>query len=662
MKKYIVKAYKSFINFIKHNKQFCSYVILSILCGVLLRNFTSGNLTINPLIYDIGMSIIIGSFAYLFKPKNQFKYLFTCLTVLAIFCVINTIYYSFYSSYVSFSLINSLGQVGEVEDAVFEKIRLVQFIYLLAPVIFFIINRRLNNRDYFNFITKIEKGKKLFKNVIISGVCVILFGVINTNGGAWSSLTKQWNREYAVNHFGIIIYQLNDFINTLRPTINSWIGYDVAYKKFTDYYEENRLKKSNNEYTNMFKDYNVIFVHMESMMTFLVDLNINDVEITPNLNKLTKEGMYFSNFYPQISVGTSSDSEFTLSTSLMPSSSGTVFVSYFDREYLSIQKLLKDKGYYTFSMHANKASMWNRAKMHTSLGYMDFYSQTSFDIDEEVGLGLSDKSFFRQAMPILENIEENNNNYMGTIITLTNHTPFSNSDLFEQIDLTYKTVIDGEEVTYPYLEGTKLGDYIRSAHYADEAMGDFIKYINESDAFDNTIFVFYGDHNPQLDSKEFYNYYNYDFENGTVLTEDDEDYKIFDYYSNELNKKTPLIIWNKNKKLSTNVDYYMGMIDVMPTVGNMLGIYNEYALGHDIFEIKNDNVIAFPNGNYLTSKVYYRSSKEEYKPLNLDEILTEDYIKQCKDYVDTIIEVSDGIIRHDLIKANKNKDEALEIK
>ena len=30
----------------------------------------------------------------------------------------------------------------------------------------------------------------------------------------------------------------------------------------------------------------------------------------------------------------------------------------------------------------------------------------------------------------------------------------------------------------------------------------------------------------------------------------------------------------------------MGMIDIMPTIGNMLGIYNPYALGHDIFEIK----------------------------------------------------------------------------
>ena len=41
----------------------------------------------------------------------------------------------------------------------------------------------------------------------------------------------------------------------------------------------------------------------------------------------------------------------------MPSSSGTVFVNYWDREYVTIPKLLKEQGYYTFSMHGNNGSM-----------------------------------------------------------------------------------------------------------------------------------------------------------------------------------------------------------------------------------------------------------------------------------------------------------------
>jgi phosphoglycerol transferase MdoB-like AlkP superfamily enzyme len=668
MKQFLLKVYHNFIDFVKYNKQFCSYVILAVCASVFVRYYTSGNLSLAPLIFDITMPILIGAFSYLNKPKKQFNYLFICLLILSIMCIINTIYYTFYSSYVSFSLITALGQVGEVGDALFEKLRLIQFIYLLSPALFIVINRRLNSKDYFNYITKIEDSKKLFKKVLITGLVLLALGAATLSKTSYSRLAKQWNREYILNRFGVVIYQVNDLVNTLKPTISSWFGYDVSYKKFVDYYENNSLEVSDNEYTNMFKDYNVVFVHMESMTSFLIDLEINGISIAPNLTKLSQEGMYFSNFYPQIGVGTSSDSEFTLSTSLMPASNGTAFVSYFDREYSTIQKLMKDEGYYTFSMHGNKASMWNRSNMHPSLGYMDFYSKTSFVIDEEVGLGLSDKSFFRQAIPILENIEENNEKYMGTIITLSNHTPFDNNELFEQIDLTYHTTQynedtkEDEEVVYDYLEGTKLGDYIRSSHYADDALGEFISYIQESDYFDNTLFVFYGDHDPKLALSEFYNYYNFDPETGEILDESSENYVAYDYYSNELNKKTPLILWTKNKKLSQEVSYYMGMIDVSPTIGNMVGIYNEYALGHDIFEIKNDNIIAFPNGNFLTSKVYYRDSKEEYKPLNLDEALSDSYIKECKVYVDNIIDISNGIIVHDLIKASKNKESTKELK
>ena len=217
-------------------------------------------------------------------------------------------------------------------------------------------------------------------------------------------------------------------------------------------------------------------------------------------------------------------------------------------------------------------------------------------------------------------------------------------------------------MNYLNKDNTKLGDYIRSSHYADMALGEFIQSIKDSKSFNKTLFVFYGDHDPKLSLSEYNNYYNYDFETGTVRKVDDVNYISYDYYDNELNNKTPLIIWSKNNLISGKIDYVMGMIDVMPTMGNMLGIYNEYALGKDIFEIKNNNIVAFPNGNFLTNRIYYRSSKEEYKPLNLEDILSDDYINYGKKYTNDLIEVSNGIITHDLIKTSANKDEAKEIK
>src|SRR5699024_10397094 len=97
---------------------------------------------------------------------------------------------------------------------------------------------------------------------------------------------------------------------------------------------------------------NVIVIHAESIQQFVIGMSFNGEELTPNLNKLASESIYFDNFYSQVSVGTSSDAEFTSFTSLMPTNTGTAFVSYFDRTYVSMQSLLSDTGYYTFFMNA----------------------------------------------------------------------------------------------------------------------------------------------------------------------------------------------------------------------------------------------------------------------------------------------------------------------
>ena len=58
-------------------------------------------------------------------------------------------------------------------------------------------------------------------------------------------------------------------------------------------------------------------------------------------------------------------------------------------------------------MHANTGEFWNRNIMHQSLGYDKFYSKDSYTIDETIGLGLSDKSFFSQSVDIMKEIKRN---------------------------------------------------------------------------------------------------------------------------------------------------------------------------------------------------------------------------------------------------------------
>ena len=115
----------------------------------------------------------------------------------------------------------------------------------------------------------------------------------------------------------------------------------------------------------------------------------------------------------------------------MPSSRGTVFMSYYDRNYITTEKLLADKGYYTFSAHANEKSMWNREFMHPNMGYQEMIFKDEFEVTPEtsVGLGLSDVEFFKQLQSKLEKIEDEHENYMGTLIQLSNHSPFAATEV-----------------------------------------------------------------------------------------------------------------------------------------------------------------------------------------------------------------------------------------
>lgn len=651
--------------FLRENIVYVLYVILTMIGLTILRKSTINILLLKAFIIDLGLVLLIGSFSFRMKQKNRFRYLFGINLFFTILEVINNVYYKFYNSFISISDLDAAGEASKVMGSIFEKVKVTDFLFLLIPIIYILI--------YEIFIKKIiikkgeVKNKKTQLMFIIISFLFIGLAMITSDKSDFSRIAKMWNRQSVVERFGFVLYQGDDIVQTLIPKVSSLFGGKKAYKEFLEYFNDTERVKydEENQYTNILKDKNIVFVHLESIESYLFDLEFNNIEVIPNTKKLADEGMNFTNFYPQISIGTSSDTEFSIATSLMPVRTGSVFVSYSDRTYITLQKLLKEQGYATYSMHGNELTMWNRDKMHPKLGYDYMYFEDSFNYGENdvINLGINDKLFFKQAIPLMENFEKEHEKYMGTVITLSNHSPYTFLDKYGDysISTTYEECIDSkcEEKTTDYLEGTDIGNFVRSVHYADLALGEFINYIKESDYFNDTIFIFYGDHDAKFSEEEKNYLFNYDYKTGKVYKKGDSNYIEYDSYLHNLNKKTPLIIWTKNKDLKEifngEIDYPMGMIDVSPTLENMLGIKNEYALGHDIFNIKNDNVVVFPNGNFLTSNYYYDESKNNYRLLNdSSNKPSKEEIEKYKKQTETILDLSNNIIVHDLIKKVMN--------
>ena len=627
------------------NKIVLFYLVGAIINGIILRAFTIGKAySIRPLLADLIISLIFVSFYFLIKKKYRFAYLIVISLISSIVCVANVIYYFYYSSFISitflsFALTNhDTGGSNVLGSMINPKF----FIFFWLTISLVIYHRKLKKRETEDITFK-RVNKKLTVKSIYSWILIILVVFLSSLKGVdYGRLYNQWNREYLVSRFGVYLYQINDMVKSIEPKMAMLFGKDKAYKEVNDFYDKKNNKKVENEYTNIFKDKNVIAIHAESMQQVLINLKINGNEITPNLNKLVSSGLYFDNFYSQVSFGTSSDTEFTLATSLLPVSSGTVFINYSDREYQSLYKLLKKEGYYTFSMHANTGDFWNRNIMHKKLGYDYFYDKSSYDINEEIGFGLSDESFIRQSVKKIKEINKEHEKFYGTLITLSNHTPFDYDDLYEKLPMTMTK--NGK--MYPYMEDTKLGNYFVSAHYADKQLGLLVKLLEKENILDDTIIMIYGDHDARISTSLWDRFYNYDYEKDDVLKENDPNYKELDYYWQEINRRVPFIIWTNDKNFQKNnskvIDTVMGMYDVAPTLGNMLGVSNKYALGSDIIN-KKDNLVAFPNGNFVTNYVYYNDNKEEYKLLK-NVPLSEKYIKRNKDKTQKYIDISNDII------------------
>lgn len=595
--------------FVKENKMLWIFLITSLVNGCLLRGMTTGNtLAIRPIIGDLFFLSIIGTLGLFFTKKRNTYFLLWSL-ILTFVCCLNTMFYHNYHDYVSVYLIETLFQAFLMpSEAVTDVMYLQDYVYLYTVVVMVICFMVFRKQTY---TTSKNIQKKLF--CFLFGFLVIL--LLDFDVEDIYRFKNDWNKEYLVRNFGIYNYQIKDIVYSTSRVLCKNCGKEEAKQEVATYFKQKEASSSNN-YTDIFKGKNLLLIHGESLQTMFIDDVFDGIELMPNVKKMASEGLFFSNFYSEESVGTSSDTEYTVQNSILPIGTGTVFINFTNNIYKSMAHNMINEGYSTFSMHGNICEFWKRDKMHQQLGYQRFYCGNDYDISETIGLGLSDKAFFKQSVQKLKNIQQP---FYGTMIMLSNHTPFHTNELVGD---------------YPVgrLEGTKMGNYLKMVHYADEAIGVLIEQLDQEGLLDNTVIVLYGDHDAKLKQEEYQKYFNTK--------------QIFDFYEYEEFTKVPFIIWTKDKQVQGHIDKVMGTMDVYPTLANMFGLDSTYTLGHDIFSI-DENIVVFPNGNWVTNKVYRNNQINTTK---FWEQVSDEYMDEKEEYAREIIDISNKIVKYDLFR------------
>ncbi|MDD4838877.1 MAG: LTA synthase family protein, partial [Synergistaceae bacterium] len=383
---------------------------------------------------------------------------FSALTVdflISLLAVTDLLHLRYYSDMFTFMNIGLSSQVGEIADSVAALIHPSDFLYFadIPLLIFFIyISRKFRSVPFFKKV-----GIKRF----LVSLLLIIVGALPVVYRLWSYekrmpavLSSMWDRPAVSNNIGALTYHLADVKNAAGHFLFREKLSDSQISEVKNFFNEKKRGISPGYLNGFAKGKNLIIIQVESLQQFVIDLRINGAEVTPNLNRFVRESAYFSGIYSQTASGNSSDAEFIVNTGLYPSASGVAYTRFAGNRYEALPKVLADIGYISLALHGDRPGFWNRHRMYPSMGFSRFISKKDFIVDENIGMGLSDASFFRQSLDILDKTQKP---FYAFLITLTSHYPYNFEEIFKEAQLN----------TSPF-EGTLMGNYLTSMKYFDD--------------------------------------------------------------------------------------------------------------------------------------------------------------------------------------------------
>ncbi|MCF0148076.1 MAG: LTA synthase family protein [Clostridium sp.] len=571
-----------------------------------ILSFSDGLNSAKPFInYYYAFTLIFLSFSLLFKGKGRVIYLFVIDIIITALILLDLGYFRGFLTMPSVLLLTqtaNLDNMGGTISSMFSKmdfLLLIDFI-ILAIYVFF------TRKSYSNVK---RRAPLTFIVMILSSILFIAYVPFNLNvlkneDVKNGYIFSNYDPTNTARYFSPIGYHIFDVYNVYKDSK----PYELTEEDTTKINEFFEAKENlpNNKYAGMLKGKNLIVIQVESLESFIIGKEVNGQKITPVMDELVSKGLYFPNIYEQVNEGTSSDSDLMINTSMFPLRRGSTFFRYPSTEYNSLPLLLEEMNYDTIAIHPDKGSFWNYVNGLKGIGFNEFVDYYSFNIDEEIGLGLSDESYFRQVIPMLK---EQKNPFYAFTVTLTSHGPFDLPKEKRTLNL------DSE------LDKSEMGGYFESIKYTDKQIGEFLKQLDKEGLLDNTAIVIQGDHTG------VHKYYNSSIEK---LSNKE------DWYLDNGHHTMPFIIWSKDMNEGKTFDTIGGQIDIMPSLLYLMGV-------------DNDKYINTAIGRNLLN------TNKSFAVLTNLEVVGENLTDEEKEMYKNIVDLSDKMIRANKASLLKDK-------
>ncbi|WP_034263124.1 LTA synthase family protein [Bacillus sp. J33] len=573
-------------------------------------------LFINPL----GSSLLFLGLAFFFKGRKKYIALMVIYFLLSFLLFANVVYYRFFNDFITLPTLTQTQNFGDVSSSVssllkpYDILFFIDVLVLIGLLVFKVV--KVETKD----ISRRRVAALIYASLAVSFANL---GIAETDRP--ELLTRGFDRNYIVKYLGMYNYTIYDAVQSTKASAQRVMADSSDTTEVINFTKSN-YAEPNPEYFGAAEGMNVIYLHLESIQTFLMNYELHGEEVTPFLNSLIEEEntMYFDNFFHQTAQGKTADAEFILENSLYGLPQGSAFTTKGMNTYHAAPAILKDKGYTSAVFHGNSGSFWNRNEIYKSFGYDKFYDANYYDLKPEdmADYGLMDKPFFEQSMPYLESLPQP---FYSKFITVSHHYPYH---------------MDQEKATIePHTTGDKSVDnYFQTARYADEALKEFFEQLKASGLYDNSIIVMYGDHYGI--SK------NHNKAMEQVLGEE-----ITPFDSAGL-QRVPLFIRVPGMEGGVNHEFG-GQIDLMPTLMHLLGIdTKDYVqFGTDLLSEEHDDLIPFRNGDFMSPTI--SSVDGKFYDSKTGELLEEERFEEAKKLQESAeqkLALSDKVVNGDLLR------------
>lgn len=509
----------------------------------------------------------------------------------------------------NFIAVDYLVYTHEVLSNIYQSYPVVWFILgIVAATIIIVL---ASKRFLFTTLEAPAFGKRFFHFVIYMLVCILAF--LNIDISKLEINANRYNNELSkegtYSLFSAFLKNelpYDDFYITHNQEQNLEILRQQLAGQDIDFLEPRKSIIREIAPNGLPKRANVIVVLMESMgSSFLNENRSKDqLQITPNLTKLSKEGIFFSQAY---ATGTRSVRGIEAVTLSVPPVPGQSIVRRPGNENLqTIGSIFRGKGYETKWIYGGYGYFDNMNYFfeHNGFEVIDRTEWNKGEVSFANAWGAADEDTFKKVIQEADKSYAKNKPFFSILLTISNHRPYTFPD--GRIDL-------------PSGKARREG----AVKYADYAIGKFLEDAHSKPWFDNTVFVFVADH--------------------TAGAAGNEEITIADHH-------IPAIIYAPKIFKPQRFDKPVSQIDIMPTLLALLNFsYESHFYGQNVlnpayqprFFVSNYQKLGFVKNNIelILKPVKQYSYKPDNTPNHqsvLDEAVA--YYQQASDWWDKMKE------------------------